>query len=191
MTQPLLALVVKVAKLCDDIGAEYALGGSLAASFFGEPRSTADADLAIVLDPRSGPRLVEALAEDLYVPVQDALDAVTDGRSFNAIDTTLGLKIDVFKLGDGLLDRRQIERRVLVPWPDLEPGLWVTSPEDQVLRKLDWYRAGGSASDRQWHDVLGLLRVGVDALDLGYLRETASQLGLASHLDRALMDAGQ
>lgn len=66
----------------------------------------------------------------------------------------------------------------------------MTSAEDQVLRKLDWYRRGGSVSDRQWRDVLGIILVQGDALDLGYLQETARQAGLDDLLDRALRDAG-
>jgi len=66
----------------------------------------------------------------------------------------------------------------------------VTSAEDQVLRKLDWYRRGGSVSDRQWRDVLGIILVQGDALDLGYLQETARQAGLDDLLDRGLRDAG-
>ena len=94
-------------------------------------------------------------------------------------------------LGDSLLDRRQIERRVLIVLPGSTQGLWVTSPEDQILRKLDWYCRGGSVSDRQWRDVLGLLTVGGDALEVDYLHETAAEVGLSDLLERAVEAASE
>ena len=66
----------------------------------------------------------------------------------------------------------------------------VTSPEDQVLRKLDWCRQGGSVSDRQWRDVTGTLRVHLESLDLGYLRRTAAAVGLGDDLAEALGEVG-
>jgi len=73
--------------------------------------------------------------------------------------------------------------------PDSRTGLWVTSPEDQVLRKLDWFRMGGSVSDRQWRDVVGIILVRGNALDVDYLRTMASELDLLSLLDAALAEA--
>ena len=63
---------------------------------------------------------------------------------------------------------------------------YVTTAEDIVLAKLEWYRAGGEVSDRQWRDVLGVLRVQGDRLDQEYLRLGADELGLADLLDRAI-----
>ena len=31
----------------------------------------------------------------------------------------------------------------------------VSSPEDTLLAKLEWYRMGGEVSERQWRDVQG------------------------------------
>ena len=61
--------------------------------------------------------------------------------------------------------------------PGIAGGIWVTSPEVQVLRKLDWYRSGGMASDRQWRDVVGILAA-VDRLDTRFLLEAAGGLDL-------------
>lgn len=105
--------------------------------------------------------------------------------SFNLIDTAHGLKVDPFVLGEGLLDRMQIERRIKITISGVADGLWVTSPEDQVLRKLDWYRSSGHESERQWRDVVGILRVHGDAMDIGYLDGTARELDLQSLLDEA------
>ena len=59
-----------------------------------------------------------------------------------------------------------------------------------MIHKLRWYRMGGGVSDRQWRDVLGVLKVGAGALDRGYLNRVAGDLGLADLLARALSEAG-
>jgi hypothetical protein len=64
---------------------------------------------------------------------------------------------------------------------------YVKSPEDLILRKLLWYRAGGETSERQWNDVLGILKVQEDRLDSTYLRQWAAQLGLTDLLERVLV----
>lgn len=187
-----LALAAWVASVLDELRVPHVLGGSMASSLVGEPRTTVDVDIAAKVDRGVGGALVEKLSEQLYVPVDSALLAIADRTSFNALDLTTGLKVDIFVLGDGVLDRRQIERRrlmtVLIGSDDLE--IWVTSPEDQVLRKLDWHRQSGGMSDRQWRDVVNVLRVQGDALDLGYLRSTAVEVGLEDSLAAALAESG-
>ena len=190
MTDPgALALIVRIAGIMDELGIDYALGGSLASSLFGEPRATADVDVALRLDPEVGEALLERVGAEFYVPLDTARRAIRAHDAFNLLSSDQSLKVDLFVVGDGLLDRRQIERRVLIPLPGADAGVWVTSPEDQVLRKLDWYRQGGSVSDRQWRDVIGIVLVRGDALDRSYLRETADQLDLRDLLERALRDA--
>lgn len=184
-----LALVIRIAAILDDLDIPYALGGSMASSFFGEPRATADVDIAIRLNAESGESFLERALAEFYVPTESARAAIQTHQSFNLLADSSGLKADLFVVGDGLLDRRQLERRVLVPMPNAPAGLWVTSPEDQVLRKLDWYRLGGSVSDRQWRDVVGIILVRGASLDLDYLRETAGELDLLALLESALADA--
>lgn len=48
--------------------------------------------------------------------------------------------------------------------------VWVISPADQVLRKLDWYRLGGGVSDRQWRDIHALLQAQWRSIDGESLR---------------------
>jgi hypothetical protein len=56
--------------------------------------------------------------------------------------------------------------------------------------KLEWYEKGDRASDRQWRDVLGILKNNASSLDRSYLRNWASQLGIAELLHQALTQAG-
>ena len=185
-----LALVEQMAAIFEDLGVPYALGGSMASSLLGEPRSTVDVDMAVRLGVEAGEALLERVAADFYVPVESARQAIRAHSSFNLIDTASALKVDIFVVGDGLLDRMQIERRVFIGLPSASGGIWVTSAEDQVLRKLDWFRQGGAVSDRQWRDVVGILRVHGGSMELAYLTTSATTLGLNASLDAALGQAG-
>jgi hypothetical protein len=71
---------------------------------------------------------------------------------------------------------------------DPDQSVYVTSPEDVILSKLEWYRMGGEVSDRQWRDVLGVLKTKSEELDLAYLRIWAKELKVEDLLERALKE---
>lgn len=183
-----LDLVVRIGAILDSLGIDWVLGGSLASSLVGEPRSTLDIDMAVLLDRRSVSPLVAAVEADYYVNEQMALDAVEHGSSFNLVHYETAIKVDIFVLTDDPLDQRQLSRREAV---ELETGatIWVGAPDDQVLRKLWWFRAGGQVSDRQWRDVLAILMVQAHRLDRVELQRTADDLGLGALAARAISEA--
>lgn len=179
-------LALEVAALLDDLSIPYVLGGSVASSLVGEPRATVDVDLAVRLQRAQVGALVAALGTAYYVSREAALEAVARSSSFNLIHLGSMQKVDLFVLGEGLLDRRQIERRErVVVAEDPRRELWVGSAEDQVLRKLAWFRLGGQISDRQWRDVVAILSVQADRVNYEDLRAAAAALGLADLLARA------
>ncbi len=59
------------------------------------------------------------------------------------------------------------------------------------MAKLEWYRLGDHVADRQWRDVLGMIKARSDKLDLNYLREWASELKVLDLLEKALVAAHQ
>jgi hypothetical protein len=80
----------------------------------GEPRATADIDVAIRIGADQVATLVRALSRDFHISEEAFHDAVRRGTSFNVAHLESVTKVDLFVLGDGMLDRRQLERRVRI-----------------------------------------------------------------------------
>jgi hypothetical protein len=179
-----LDIALRVARALEQVGAGYFVGGSFASSLDGEPRATNDIDFVIDLKIGKIADFVTALGADFEVDVDMLRDAVVHGRSANAFYLPLVLKIDFFGHPHGPYDEAEFNRRRPVVVRDGQ-SIIVKAPEDTILRKLLWFRAGGEVSDRQWRDILGVLRARKGALDSAYLRDWARRLGITDLLDRA------
>lgn len=184
-----IQLAVRVAEVFEGLGVPYLVGGSLASSQFGIPRSTQDVDLVadLRLSHVSGLRL--ALQDEFYLDTGQIRGAIRLRSSFNLIHFDLAYKLDVFIAAADDWGRTQMKRRRL---EELAPGkpLYFASPEDVVLHKLEWYRQAGGVSDRQWKDVIGVLSVQQSDLEFDYMRRWADRLALTELLERAVADAG-
>lgn len=185
-----LRVVLEVIAAFDRLGIPYALGGSMASSIHGIMRNTADADISV--EPFEGleGRLVASFGPDYYVSAEAVRQAVRDRATFNIINTSLGFKVDVFVRKDRPFERSLMDRRVSATiGGESDRPIAVVSAEDSILLKLEWYRLGGEISDRQWSDILGVLRVQADRLDGPYLDRWAAELGVADLLADARRDA--
>lgn len=181
-----LDLAIQIATILDDLNIAYALGGSLASSLVGEPRSTIDVDMAAQLESSTIEIFLEKLPNEIYVPLDSVKSAVKFNSSFNLIDIENSLKIDIFVCSDDTLDTQQIKRRVLIDLPGRDYKLWVTSPEDQVLRKLNWYLLSNKALGKQISDVIGVLKINKNTIDIKYMIEQSKTLGLYKLLMQVL-----
>jgi hypothetical protein len=183
-----LATAALVAGLLEALGIPYVIGGSVASSVLGEPRSTLDLDLMIDADEGRVRALVETLRAEFYVDLDDAIAAVRGPSSFNAIRYDSVMKVAFF-IAEPLGCRQIQRRRGIRVRPDL-PTLYFYAVEDLNLRKLLWFKIGGGVSDRQWRDVVSLLKVAGNDLDHRYLSTAAADEGVADLLSRAPDHAG-
>jgi len=168
-------LLRTVARALDAEGIPFMLTGSLAAAYHGAPRATMDVDLVVAPTAASLQALVTALTSaHLHVSADAAREALAREGMFNAVDTTTGWKADLIVRKSRAFSQAEFERRVPVEFEGMR--LWVATPEDTIIAKLEWALLGGSA--RQIEDVTALLRVAPD-LDRGYLDRWIAELGLA------------
>jgi hypothetical protein len=181
-----LAVASLVARALDDLEIPYFLGGSLASTLHGEPRFTRDADLIAELQPRHAEPLAQALAGTFYADAESIHRAIARKGSFNVIHLATAFKVDVFVSKLRPFDRSSFARRE--PAQGEGYDIWISSAEDTLLAKLDWFREGHEVSDQQWRDILAILTVQRGHLDQGYLSTWADALGVLDLLDRALVE---
>ena len=185
-----LAVTLQVIDVLDALGVPYLIGGSFASSVYGTYRATADVDLVADLKLEQVGSLVNALRGQFYIDDEAVRDAIRDRRSFSAIHLATMFKVDVFIPRRRPYSQMQLERRVRrVVWLEPECSAYLASAEDNILAKLEWFRLGGEVSDRQWRDILGVIKTQGERLDLPYLRQWAAALKVADLLEKALHEA--
>ncbi len=179
-------VTLRVAATLERLGIEYLVGGSVASSVHGVPRATNDVDMVARIAGRHVAELVRAFEDDFYIDADMIRDAIMRRASFNIIHLKTMLKVDVFVFDGSPLAIEEMARKQAIEVVSGLPPIWFSSPEDIVLQKLEWYRKGNEISDRQWSDLLGVLRVGGAKTDRAYLARWATELGLSDLLERAL-----
>lgn len=185
-----LQVALSAAQALERCGLRYVVGGSLASSVSGEPRSTLDVDLVVAVSAADIEPLLATLGDDFYADREAVRRAVRQRSSVNVFHRATSTKVDLFVLGGSPLDEQALNRRMrLRVATDPDRFLYVYTPEDTLLQKLRWYRLGGEVSDRQWRDVLGIIAVQGRALDDSYLRSGADLLAVSDLFDRALREA--
>jgi hypothetical protein len=173
----LQGLLERLVRILDDAGVPFMIAGSFASAAHGLPRTTQDVD--VVIDPPSIEALDAVLrsmpADDYYVDTDTAHEALRRRSMFNVVDHASGWKVDFIIRKNRAFSRAEFERRMKVPLLDVV--LFVASPEDTILSKLEWSQQSGG-SERQRRDVAGILATMGGQLDRSYIERWIAELEL-------------
>jgi hypothetical protein len=187
MNEEATEITLQVVQVLDKLEIRYLIAGSLASSIYGIARSTLDTDLLADIKTNHVSALQNELQEEFYITTEEIQHAINHRSSFNVIHLATSFKVDLFLPKERSFDNRQFENKcMIVIASNPDRAAYVASAEDTILAKLEWYRLGNEISERQWQDVLGIIRIQDHRLDLPYLRTQALELGVSELLEHAL-----
>ena len=188
----ILLALQPVIKVFERLSIPYYIGGSIASSVYGMARATMDVDIIADIKSNHISSLRQNLEKDYYIDEDTIVDAIRNNSSFNIIHIGLMIKIDVFIHKNEPYQNEALRRKIEDNLDESEPNtkFYFSSPEDIVINKLQWYKMGGRVSERQWLDIIGVIKVQCDSLDKKYLQYWSIKLGLYDLLEKAFTDAG-
>ena len=165
---------------------QYMLVGSLAASYYGYLRTTADIDFVIDANPEEIQKLIQELKRsDYYAQIEDALEAWRHRSMFNVMDVLAGGKVDFIFVKPRPYSREEFRRRKHGVFDGI--SLFVAALEDTIISKLEWAKMGESA--RQVEDVARLLMKTSYPVDRDYVDHWVSELALTAQWEEARRQA--
>ncbi len=169
-------LLRRFVEVLERLSVPYLLTGSMATIAYGEARFTHDLDVLVALPSNRVDAFCEAFSEpDFYCYREAVMQAVRDRFRFKIIHLESGLKIDVIIPDDSDFNRSRLARGVRLPVrADFEATY--PSPEDVIIKKLEFYREGGS--DKHIRDIVGVLKVLGERVDREYITGWVARLGL-------------
>lgn len=184
-----IEVTLKVTGVLETLNVPYLIAGSLASTLYGMVRSTQDSDIITEMRLEHIQPFVAALQHEFFIDEEMIAEAIQRHSSFNIIHRDTMFKVDVFMPRQRPFHRSQLMRAQRQTFNlEAEVSAYFASAEDTILSKLEWYRLGGEVSDRQWRDLLGVLKTREGELDLDYLRKWATELKVADLLERALKE---
>lgn len=160
-------------------GIPYMLTGSIALSYYAQPRMTRDIDLVVELSGRDARSVAALFSPDYYVAEADVGRAMATQGMFNVLHLDKVVKLDLIVRKDTAYRIHEFGRRQRIRLPGFEA--WIASREDLILSKLVW--AKDASSEVQLRDVRALLAGGADRT---YLQRWAAELSVAELLKRTL-----
>lgn len=182
-----IEVTFKVTGILETLGVPYLIGGSLASTLHGMVRTTQDSDIVAEMRMEHLKPFVAALQDEFYIDDEMITEAIRRHSSFNIIHRETMFKVDIFVPHQRPFLQSQMSRSQKQTFSfETEISANFASPEDTILAKLEWYRLGGEVSERQWRDILGVLKTCSDTLNFDYLRKWARELRVNDLLDLAL-----
>lgn len=164
-----------IAEVFERLNIPYAVVGSVASSFYGEARLTNDIDVVADLRNESVALFLRAFPQsDFYLSEDAVREAIRMRSQFNIIHPDSGLKVDVIIPELSGIDQLRLRKRVRPR--DAGFDTYFASPEDVILKKLEFYHEGGS--EKHLRDIAGILKISGNQLDRSYIASWAQRLGV-------------
>ena len=184
-----IEVTFRVTQVFEKLNIPYLISGSLASTLYGMVRTTQDSDIVAEMQIEHLRPFVSALQEEFYLDDEMITEAIQHHSSFNIIHRETMFKVDIFiPLSRPFLQSQLARAQRQTFLFEKEISAKFSSPEDTILAKVEWYRLGGDTSERQWRDILGVLKTRSNGLDLGYLRKWAKELKVDDILECALKE---
>ena len=186
-TPDILQAIQPVISAFQELSIPYYIAGSIASSVYGIARATMDVDIVADIKTTHASSLKQLLEKEYYIDEGMIKEAIRSFSSFNLIHLETMIKIDIFihkpqSYSEEVLRRK---RKDTLEESGNASEFYFSSAEDIILNKLQWYEMGGKISERQWLDVVGVIKVQSTNLDRDYLRRWAAKLQLLELLKSA------
>ena len=183
-----LNLVLLFTQRIDKLGVPYMVSGSVAAILYGEPRLTNDVDMIVVLSRERAAGLAELFApSEFYCPPLEVItvEALREQRGhFNIIHQETGFKADIYLGGRDPLHAWGLARAKRVQLG--EDTIVVAPPEYVIVRKLEYYREGGS--EKHLRDIRAMLRTSPELIHQADLQRLITERGLDEHWQKSIKE---
>ncbi len=168
-----------VVRTLNKLGVDYMITGGFAVSFWGKPRSTHDLDVLIKIQTQKA-NLIRTFRDlGFYISEEAVEDAIARKFQFNIIHPESDLKVDFWVVGEDERHNTEFERKLKEKVLDNDE-VYMISPEDLILIKLEWYKQSGSS--RHLEDAEGIYEIQKGNLDVDYLRSRAIKFDLGDLL---------
>ena len=173
----LFELIDIVCDLMDRSGIVYAITGSVASSAYSEPYTSVDVALCLHASPAAVESFLKIIPGRLYHHDEAIRDAARRHSMINLTDNQTGWKVNLSFMPESGYLAQVLSRRQEIQYGLQGKSYWTVSPEDIILKKLQYYSEG--ASDKHTRDIASLLKVVGAGIDKAYIERWAKTLGVA------------
>jgi hypothetical protein len=174
-------LLHQMTQTLERLNIPYLITGSVASMAYGEPRLTNDIDIVAGIDEGRVGDLVAAFPPgEFYISGDMIRQAVRERGQFNIIHPASGIKVDIMIPRDSPFDRSRFSRVRRITTAEHRQANFA-SPEDVIIKKMEYYREGGS--EKHLRDITGIIKISGKELDHDYILDWTGRLGLTKIWD--------
>ncbi len=168
----ILDLLHRITGLLETKKIDYMLSGSLALNAYSIPRMSLDIDFVIEINKDNVDDFLSVFDKHYYFNKDVIIEETNRRGMFNVIDHHTGFKIDFIVRKDSEYRNLEFRRKRKLKITDFE--VWIVSPEDLVISKIEWIQQ--LKSEKQINDIKNLLAI--SQIDKKYIQKWCNELNL-------------